>query len=197
MKKLQQPTSLHCFGCGKDNPFGLKLKWYNNFEQKQVETDFELSDNYCSYPGTVHGGILATILDETSGRAVLLTNDFARLMVTLKMEVVYKHNTPTNTPLKAVGRILRDGGSRAQVEGEIRLPDGTVTCSCKSILLKIPQAVQAKWGPEEAEWNRTTPNAQEIIQATLPDDCTCGCACEKDGQPLIEHNFTWRSKNKN
>lgn len=177
MKKLQQPTSLSCFGCGKDNPFGLKLKWYNNFEKKQVETDFELSDHYCSYPGTVHGGILATILDETSGRAVLLTNDFSRLMVTLKMEVVYKHNTPTNTPLKAVGRILRDGGSRAQVEGEILLPDGTVTCSCKSILFKIPKAVQDKWGPEADEWNRTTPTDEEIAAATAADGCACGCSC--------------------
>ena len=175
MKKLQQPTSLNCFACGKNNPFGLKLKWYNNFEKNQVEADFELSDNYCSYPGTVHGGILATILDETSGRAILLNNDFSRLMVTLKMEVVYKHNTPTHTPLKAVGRILRDGGSRAQVEGEIVLPDGTITCSCKSILFKIPEAVQAKWGPEADEWTRTSPTAEEIAAATATDGCVCSC----------------------
>lgn len=139
MEKLRQPTSLHCFGCGKNNPFGLKLEWFNNYEEKQVETEFELDDNYCSYPGTVHGGIVATILDETSGRAIMLNNDFARLMVTLKMEIVYKHNTPTHTKLKAIGRVLRDGGGRAQVEGEIRLPDGTVTASCKSICSKFPK----------------------------------------------------------
>ena len=166
MTKLRQPTSLHCFGCEKNNPFGLKLAWFNNYEKKQVETEFELSDNYCSYPGTVHGGIVATILDETSGRAIMLDNDFARLMVTLKMEVVYKHNTPTNTKLKAIGRVLRDGGSRAQVEGEIVLPDGTVTASCKSILFKIPQEVQARFGAETDEWNRTTPQVSE--------GCTCG-----------------------
>ncbi|MBP5430495.1 MAG: PaaI family thioesterase [Elusimicrobiaceae bacterium] len=166
MEKLKQPTSLNCFACGKNNPFGLKLKWFNNYEQKQVETEFELSDNYCSYPGTVHGGIVATILDETSGRAILLNNDFARLMVTLKMEVVYKQNTPTNTKLKAIGRVLRDGGSRAQVEGEIVLPDGTVCASCKSILFKIPQAVQARFGSEADEWNRTTPQ--------VPQGCNCG-----------------------
>ena len=161
MKKLRQPTSLQCFACGRKNPFGLKLEWYNNYDEKQVEANFELDDNYCSYPGTVHGGILATILDETSGRAVLLTNDFNRLMVTLKMEVVYKHNTPTHTPLKAVGRILRDGGSHAQVEGEIILPDGTVSAKCTSILYKIPQAVKDKWGPEAEEWARTTPKVKE------------------------------------
>ena len=162
MKKLRQPTSLQCFACGRKNPFGLKLEWFNNYDEKQVEATFTLDDNYCSYPGTVHGGILATILDETSGRAVLLGNDFNRLMVTLKMEVVYKHNTPTNTPLKAIGRVLKDGGSRAQVEGEIVLPDGTISAKCTSILYKIPQAVKDKWGPEEEEeWARTTPQVEK------------------------------------
>ena len=161
MKQLRQPTSLQCFACGRKNPFGLKLEWFNNYDEKCVETSFTLDDNYCSYPGTVHGGILATILDETSGRAVLLDNNFERLMVTLKMEVVYKKNTPTNTPLKAVGRVLKDGGSRAQVEGEIILPDGTVSAKCTSILFKIPQAVKNKWGPEAEEWARTTPKVEE------------------------------------
>ncbi len=170
MKKLKQPTSLNCFACGKKNPFGLKLEWFNDYDNKQVEARFELDDNYCSYPGTVHGGIVATILDETSGRAIMLNNDFARLMVTLKMEVVYKQNTPTHTPLRAIGRVLRDGGSRAQVEGEIVLPDGTVCASCKSILFKIPEAVKAKWGPEADEWNRTTPSADEVN--------ACGCCAE-------------------
>lgn len=162
MKKLRQPTSLQCFACGRKNPFGLKLEWYNDYDNHQVEASFSLDDNYCSYPGTVHGGILATILDETSGRAILLNNDFNRLMVTLKMEVVYKHNTPTHTPLKAIGRVLKDSGSRAMVEGEIVLPDGTVSAKCSSILYKIPQAVKDKWGPEEEEeWKRTTPSVEE------------------------------------
>ena len=161
MKKLRQPTSLRCFACGKNNPIGLKLEWFNDYENKQIETTFTLSDDYCSYPGTVHGGIIATILDETSGRAILLDNDFNRLMVTLKMEVVYKHNTPTNTPLKAVGRVIRDGGSRAQVEGEIVLPHCTVSAKCTSLLFKIPQAVKDKWGPEAEEWARTTPKVEE------------------------------------
>lgn len=161
MKKLRQPTSLGCFACGKNNPFGLHLEWFNDYENKQVEAEFMLNDNYCSYPGTMHGGIIATILDETSGRAVLLNNDFNRLMVTLKMEVVYKQNTPTNTKLKAVGRVVRDGGSRAVVEGEILLPDGTVSAKCSSILYKIPQAVKDKWGSEAEEWARTTPEVEE------------------------------------
>ena len=173
MKKLRQPTSLGCFACGRNNVAGLHLEWYNNYEQKQVETTFELGDRYCSYPGTVHGGIVATILDETSGRAILLNNDFNHLMVTLKMEVVYKHNTPTHTPLRAIGRVLRYSPKRAQVEGELLLPDGTIAAKCTSLLYELPEAVRAKWGPEEEEWTRTTPSEEEIKESV--DVCTCGC----------------------
>ena len=174
MKKLRQPTSLNCFACGKNNPFGLHLEWFNDDEKKQVETTFTLGDNYCSYPGTVHGGIIATILDETSGRAVLLNNNFNNLMVTLKMEVTYKQNTPTHTPLRAVGRLIKGGTTRAQVEGEIILPDGTVSAKCVSLLYKLPDAVRAKWGPEADEWARTTPQ--------IETSCACTCSdgkCKK------------------
>ncbi len=173
MKKLRQPTSLGCFACGRKNPAGLHLEWFNNYEKQQVETTFELDDKYASYPGTVHGGIVATILDETSGRSILLNNDFGHLMVTLKMEVVYKHNTPTNTPLRAVGRVLRYTPKRAQVEGEIQLPDGTVTAKCTSLLYELPEAVRAKWGPEEKEWARTTPSAEDIKTCEHEQNCVC------------------------
>jgi Icc protein len=52
----------------------------------------------------------------------------------------------------------------AKVEGEIILPDGTVTASCKSILFKIPEAVKAKWGPEADEWKRTTPKVPSCCE---------------------------------
>ncbi len=161
MKKLRQPTSLKCFACGRENPLGLHMEWYNNYDENQVEASFELNDDYCSYPGVVHGGIVATILDETSGRAILLSNDFNRLMVTLKMEVVYKKVTPTHTPLKAIGRVIKNGTGRAQVEGEIRLPDGSVSATCTSLLYKMPQEVKDNWGPEAEEWARTTPKVEE------------------------------------
>ena len=173
MNKLRQPTSLGCFACGRNNPAGLHLEWFNNDEKQQVETTFTLGDNYCSYPGTVHGGIVATILDETSGRAVLLNNHFDNLMVTLKMEVVYKKNTPTNTPLRAVGRLIKGGTSRAQVEGEIILPDGTVSAKCTSILFKLPESVRDKWGAEAEEWARTTPSAEQIKACSA-------CACHSE-----------------
>ena len=70
-----------------------------------------------------------------------------------------------------MGRLIKGGGSRAQVEGEIILPDGTVSAKCTSILFKLPDEVRAKWGPEAEEWERTTPKVE--------DACACGCCHEE------------------
>ena len=67
---IKQPTSRTCFACGRENDSGLKMTWYNNPESNQVEASVTIDEHFNGYPGIVHGGIVAAILDETSGRAV-------------------------------------------------------------------------------------------------------------------------------
>ncbi|MDR1123861.1 MAG: PaaI family thioesterase [Elusimicrobiota bacterium] len=151
----RQPTSNLCFLCGKDNPHGLKLVWYNDEDSQTIWTDFSIPEYYRSYPGVVHGGIIAAVLDETSGRATMLGGDFDNLMVTLKLEVVYKKITPTDTPLKAVGRVLKGTKKRAQVQADIILPDGSISASATALVYQMPQEYQSRWGEEKQEWDRT------------------------------------------
>jgi len=153
----RQPTSLGCFLCGRNNPHGLHVSWTQDKEAKTVLCETEISEHYRSYPGIVHGGIVAALLDETSGRAIIIDNGPDALMVTLKLEIVYKKITPTNTKLKIYGRVKKTGTSRAIVEGEIVLPDGSVSATCTSIIMKPPQHILSGWSEEDEEWKRTTP----------------------------------------
>jgi len=158
-KKIYQPTSLSCFLCGKDNPISLKLKWFNHYEKKQIETTVVIPHEFCSFKGTAHGGIVATLLDETAGRAIMLNNNFDHLMVTMKLETTYKKPTPTGVPVKIIGRVIKDSGTRATVEGEVILLDGTVSATCTALLFKIPDSVRN--GLDETEikaWNDTKPD---------------------------------------
>lgn len=155
MNKKRQPTSCGCFLCGKDNPLGLKIVWFNNNDNNTAEAEVTVSENYRSYPGVVHGGIVAALLDETSGRAIMTNGDFDNLMVTLKLEAVYKKITPTNTPLKLVGRVIRGGTSKAVVEAEIILPDGDISAKGTALLYKMPEEVKNNWAEEADEWERT------------------------------------------
>ncbi len=155
---IKQPTSLGCFLCGKDNPIGLHMHWVENRENKTITAEVIVPETMRSYPGIVHGGIVATILDETSGRAILLYNEYDNLMVTLKLEVIYKQVTPTNTPLRAVGRVKKPGSSKAIVEADIILPDGTVSATATAIIMRPPNKALLGADPaEEAEWKNTSP----------------------------------------
>ncbi|MFC1962064.1 PaaI family thioesterase, partial [Chloroflexota bacterium] len=51
-----------CFGCGQNNPIGLKLKFKKDGDG--VRTEFTPGESYQGWPGMVHGGIIGCLLDE-------------------------------------------------------------------------------------------------------------------------------------
>ena len=148
----RQPSSRHCFVCGVQNPIGLKLQFVDDGDSS-VYAEVNVPDQYNGYPGVVHGGIIAAILDEVSGRALLARgHDLKNLFVTLKMEIRYRQPTPTSTPLTAVGNIVKATAARAVVHGEIRLPDGTVTAEADCIVARPPNDFAERWDPERPYW---------------------------------------------
>lgn len=148
----KQPSSRTCFMCGKQNEMGLQMDWYNNPETNQVEGTISVPEQFNGYPGIVHGGIVAAILDETAGRAVMLDGNFNNLFVTLKLEITYRNFTPTNTPLKAVGWLISEGNRSRKVAAELRLSDGTVTAECQAVIVRPPDDINQFWEPERKYW---------------------------------------------
>ena len=148
----RQPTSRSCFVCGRDNPVGLKVRWDNHAEEGEIRGSVTVPEHFNGYPGVVHGGILAALLDETGGRTLLIDGDFEDLMVTAKLEVVYHRPTPTDTPLLVVGRLVRRAGSRAEARAEVRIPDGTVTARATVLLARPPSEIHARWAAERPFW---------------------------------------------
>jgi acyl-coenzyme A thioesterase PaaI-like protein len=152
-----QPTSRLCFVCGRENPVGLKVRWENDREAGEIRGTVEVPEHFNSYPGVVHGGVVAAVLDETAGRALLLQGGPDDLMMTLKLEVAYRRPTPTATPLALVGRLRRRTASRAEAEAELRLPDGTVSASATVLLVRPPEAISSRWADERPYWKVVEP----------------------------------------
>ena len=69
-------------------------------------------------------------------------------MVTAKMEVTYRRPTPTGTPLLVVGRVVGRSEKRAETQGEIRLPDGTLSARATVWLARPPRGILAGWEAE-------------------------------------------------
>lgn len=51
----------HCYGCGADNPKGLRIKSF--FEDGQGISTWRAQEHHSSYPGFLNGGIACTLID--------------------------------------------------------------------------------------------------------------------------------------
>ena len=100
---LKQPNSKMCFICGLENPIGLHLHIYET-EPGVVESKYIAPDHFQGYPGVLHGGIVAAILDEISGRAHMGNAENPRFMFTGKLDVKYRKNVPVGKLLKIIGK---------------------------------------------------------------------------------------------
>jgi uncharacterized protein (TIGR00369 family) len=147
----KQPSSRFCFLCGKENDSGLKMEWKSDTENQRVIARVRVPDHFNGYPGVVHGGIVAAILDETAGRATLLEDD-DNLMVTLKLEITYRQPTPTEEELTVVGWPTRITSRRALVEGELFNQKGEITATCKAVVVRPPEKIKAGWEQEKQYW---------------------------------------------
>ncbi|MGC9358504.1 MAG: PaaI family thioesterase [Anaerolineae bacterium] len=147
-----QPTSRMCFVCGRQNPVGLHLEFYEDPKTRQIIVPLIIPDEYQGYPGIAHGGILATILDETSGRAIMMASDDDPFWVTAKIEIRYRHPTPTETLLRAVGWVVEQRRRSARVAGEIRLEDGTVTADAEAVVVRPRDETLREWEQEKEFW---------------------------------------------
>ncbi|MDD6188340.1 MAG: PaaI family thioesterase [Clostridiales bacterium] len=131
----RQESSEDCFVCGMNNPIGFNSHFYETEDGELIclaESKFE----YQSYPGRLHGGIAATLLDETMGRAILIKNPGV-WGVTVDMELTYKKPVPLDCTLRVIGRIDVDR-HLFTASGEVLLEDGTVAVTAKAKYMKMP-----------------------------------------------------------
>jgi beta-phosphoglucomutase family hydrolase len=111
-----------CIGCGKKNPYGLKLNF--QWDGKTVRTEFTPTDFYQGWPDIVHGGIITTMLDEVMGHAALFSG-FTEFL-TASIQVNFKRPALVSEPLVITARVTRNEGRSVKVKAAVSLPDGTL-----------------------------------------------------------------------
>jgi acyl-coenzyme A thioesterase PaaI-like protein len=125
----------YCFVCGKDNPRGFKIQVRYLEAEMAAETELALPREFQGWAEVIHGGILATMLDELMAHAVW---HFAGPGVTLSMEVRFHAPLKPGEPILVRGVLQTQNGSRRQAEGEIiRLADQARIASGKSRFLLL------------------------------------------------------------
>jgi uncharacterized protein (TIGR00369 family) len=132
----KQHNSRKCLVCGLKNDLGLKASFYE-LDNGELVALFIPVEEHQSYPGRLHGGISAAILDETIGRAILIKDKDA-WGVTVELNMEYKKPVPLNEELRVVGRITKDSKRLFEGSGELLLANGEVAVKAYGKYIKMP-----------------------------------------------------------
>lgn len=127
----RQPNSRSCFVCGLENPVGLKLTFFEHGQE--VRTKIMVPRQYEGYPGVVHGGITAAMLDEVVGRTAMI-QDHNRFWVTARLDIRYREPVPSETELELRGWLVKSRGKITLAHGELLLPDGRIAAEAEAML---------------------------------------------------------------
>jgi acyl-coenzyme A thioesterase PaaI-like protein len=146
----RQPNSRHCFVCGLENPFGLKLR-FNVTAPGEVSANYIFGEEYQGYPGVVHGGIVAAVLDETAGRSHMGVSP-PRFMYTAKLEIRYRKNVPVGEPLRIVGTAGDTKRRTAMAHSAIYDRKGNLLAEADAILVDVPSDIIGDIDLETLGW---------------------------------------------
>ena len=139
----KQPNSHNCFICGVKNVAGAQVAFYEVTAADgtpEVLARFSGRDVHQGYPGRMHGGVAAGILDEVMSRCIAYGDEALEPPawgVTIEMTVRYHAPVPLAVELTARGRLTRDRSRVADATAELYLPDGTVAVSATGKFMKL------------------------------------------------------------
>jgi acyl-coenzyme A thioesterase PaaI-like protein len=121
----------YCFCCGSENPIGLRLA-FEETPEGRMRTLWTPRKEHQGFKDIVHGGLVATVLDEVMVRLLYLREIHA---VTAAMETRLIHPVRWGRSYRFEGWIGEDRGRAIVTEGEAfdaatgeRVASGRATC---------------------------------------------------------------------
>lgn len=157
-----QNVSRMCMVCGVENEAGLKGRFFV-LENGELVGVFNPRQEHQGYPGRLHGGMIAAILDETIGRAINLAHGDT-WGVTARFSMKLRRPVPLDGEVKVVGRITRESGRVFEGTGEVVLQDGSVAAEGEGTYVKLPIDEIASGDFSETDWFADPSDLPEQIE---------------------------------
>jgi acyl-coenzyme A thioesterase PaaI-like protein len=116
MSDAVQAHADNCFGCGPANASGLGLE-LSAAGPDRLRGTISLDSRHEGSPGIAHGGTVASVLDDASGRFMYLTGEPA---VTARLEVDYLLRVPIGAALDVEAWIEERTDRGLEIRSELR-----------------------------------------------------------------------------
>jgi uncharacterized protein (TIGR00369 family) len=124
-----------CFACGRLNDAGLQCDF--EVSRGRAETRFVPRRRHEGYDGTVHGGIVTALLDETMGWAIFHQGIWG---VTARITVTFRQPVAVGEELVVTGEVTRERSRAIDTHGTVtRASDGAVLAEADATFLIMPE----------------------------------------------------------
>lgn len=151
------PVNPRCPVCGDPgvNRAALAVRWFYDSDAGRVVGTFTGGRDHSGYADAVHGGIVASLLDECLAWACAVGR--GTYFVTGELTLKYKRPAPLGAALTVSGAAGEARGPYVRATGEARLADGTLVATAVGTFAAMPrekaQALRAALvlGPDDID----------------------------------------------
>jgi uncharacterized protein (TIGR00369 family) len=122
-----------CFGCGPANAAGLHLEFLLAGDGSVV-CRTTVPDRFEGHPGYLHGGVIATLLDEIMSKSVRARG---LLAMTRRMEIDYLRPVPSCVPIRMEGTVVGSEGRKHWSQARILDTKGRILAEGKGLFIEV------------------------------------------------------------
>jgi uncharacterized protein (TIGR00369 family) len=130
-----------CFGCGPANELGLRIRSFEAADGAVV-AEWRPRPEHEAFDGFVNGGILGTLIDchsnwtAISSLMAAANSPTPPSTVTAELSIRFRRPTPSDRPIRLVGRVVELAEGRATVETAVEV-DGAVTATGRAMFVAV------------------------------------------------------------
>jgi uncharacterized protein (TIGR00369 family) len=135
--RLEPNPANGCFVCGGANPTGMHLAFEQDDDARRIRGAFRIAPQYQGATGFVHGGIIATILDEVMAKVSRFHGVQA---VTAELAIEYLRPVPVDEDLITEGYEVKREGRNLHFAGEIRNASGQILARSRGRFVEVDLA---------------------------------------------------------
>jgi len=123
-----------CFACGPKNPIGLKLDFIFDGKTKTITAEFTPRKEHQGYFNIIHGGIIATLLDEAMVKLAIAMDMPA---VTAQMDVRLRKALNVGEKITVSAEILKETRKTLDAYAKAVTSDGILAADATGKLVKV------------------------------------------------------------
>ena len=141
----------HCFACGVANESGLNLE-FEAIEDGGVTALYVPQERHQGWPNVLHGGIVATLLDEAAAYVAYARGQHA---ATARLNVRYSRAAPLDAPLRVTATLAKDTRRMLTIEARVTTLDEEKIANAEATLLLLTPKQEQEYGliPPTTELN--------------------------------------------